>query len=94
MRTRCTDSRWGGRTNPLAIAALVLGVASFCGLGALTSIPAVVIGHVARRQIRRRGESGYGLAKAGLIVGYINLALFALILLIFFGSSPPPGLQG
>jgi len=32
------------------------------------------------RRIRRTGEGGYGLAKAGLILGYLMLALTALAL--------------
>jgi len=39
---------------------------------------AVVTGHIARRQIRRTGEQGAGFALAGLILGYIGLALMAL----------------
>jgi len=56
-------------TNGLAIASLV------CSLGGLvTCISApvgIVLGHVARRQIRQTGEEGGSLATAGLWVGYI-----------------------
>jgi hypothetical protein len=31
----------------------------------------IVFGHMARRQIRRTGEGGAGLATAGLVLGYI-----------------------
>ena len=57
------------RTNSLAVAALVCGVAEFFTLG-LTAIPAVILGHMARGQIRRTGEHGRGLALAGLILGW------------------------
>jgi hypothetical protein len=57
------------RTNALAIASLA------CSLGGLltcVSAPVgVVLGHIARRQIRQTGEQGEGLATAGLWVGYI-----------------------
>jgi tetratricopeptide (TPR) repeat protein len=57
------------RTNSLAIASLVL---SLCGLLFCVSAPVgAVIGHVARGQIRDRGENGDGLALAGIIVGWL-----------------------
>lgn len=60
-------------TNGLAIASLVCSLA-----GLLTCISApvgAVLGHVARKQIRERGEGGDGLAFAGIIVGWIVTAL-------------------
>jgi hypothetical protein len=67
-----------GRTNGLAIASLV------CSLGGLvTCISApvgVVLGHVARRQIRQTGEDGAGMATAGLVIGYIFTVLGVLLL--------------
>jgi uncharacterized membrane protein len=65
------------KTNGLAIAALVCGTAQMF-LWPLATIPAVVLGHVARHQIRRTGENGAGLALAGLILGWIGLAVAAL----------------
>jgi hypothetical protein len=52
---------------------------------------AIVFGHIARRQIRDRGEGGSGLAIAGLALGYaftvIQLALWAAILVIFLRAD-------
>jgi len=50
-------------------------------------ILAIVFGYMAKKQIRERGEGGSGLAKAGLILGYIfavlsllwGIAVFALL---------------
>jgi hypothetical protein len=70
-------------TNSLAITSLVL---SLCGLLCGVTAPiGAIVGHVARRQIRERGEGGDGLALAGIIVGWIvtALGLIALALLIF-----------
>lgn len=71
-------------TNGLAIASLV------CSLGGLvTCISApvgIVLGHVARRQIRQTGEQGDGLATAGLWVGYILTGLFFLFLIVWVGG--------
>ena len=60
------------RTNVLAILSLVFAFV-FWPLG-------IVCGHIARRQIRRTGEAGQGLATAGLIVSYLSLALLILLI--------------
>ena len=44
----------------------------------------LVLGIVARRQIRQTGEQGDGLALAGIIVGGIGTALAVLGFLFFF----------
>ena len=62
-------------TNALAITALICGIAQFFGLWLLATIPAVVCGHLARRQIRRTGEQGAGMAMAGLVLGWVGVAL-------------------
>jgi hypothetical protein len=67
------------RTNSLAVASLA------CGLGQiffwfLAAIPAVVLGHMARRQIRQTGEDGQGMATAGLVLGWIGIALTVLFI--------------
>jgi hypothetical protein len=66
--------------NPLAIASVLLGVfwAWFVG-----SLAAVVLGHVALRQIGRSGgrQSGRALAVAGLLLGYGQILLAAFLLL-------------
>lgn len=61
----------GGRTNSLAIAALVLGL--------VFPLAAIPIGHIARAQIRRTGEQGRGLALTGLILGYLSVAAIAIV---------------
>jgi hypothetical protein len=68
------------RTNPLAIASLACGVGQLM-VGPLSTIPAIVLGHVAHRQIRQTGEDGAGLATAGLVLGWIGAAFTALVLI-------------
>lgn len=73
-------------TNGLAVAALVLGIVGFVvSYVSLFGILPVVFGHVARRQIfdSRGRQSGGGLAMAGLILGYVQLALLVLLLVLF-----------
>jgi len=82
-------------TNPLANAALVCGIVQFGYLFykplALAGIAAIILGHIAIRQIRRSGEGGYRQAKAGLILGYVMLALILIgvIVPLAFGSGGP-----
>lgn len=82
-----------GRTNSLAIAALVCGIVQFGFPPAF--IAAIILGHKARHQIRRTGEAGYGLATAGLVLGYFMIASTALVLLVgLLGTaSVPPALR-
>ncbi len=63
------------RTDGMAIAAMVCGIAQFFGFWLLGTIPAIVLGHIARRRIRQTGEQGDGMALAGLILGYVGLGL-------------------
>ena len=62
------------RTNPLAITSLVCGIAQIM-FGPFATIPAIVCGHIGRSQIRRTGESGAGMALAGLVLGWAGLVL-------------------
>ena len=54
-------------TNGMAIAALIL-VFLFYPIG-------IILGHVARGQIKRTGEGGRGLATAALVIGYLQVAV-------------------
>jgi len=68
-------------TNQMAVASLV------CGIGQiffwfLAGVPAIVFGHVARRQIRQTGEAGSGMATAGLALGYVGVLAPIVVLLI------------
>jgi hypothetical protein len=40
---------------------------------------AIIMGHVAKKQIRQTGEAGEGLATAGLWLGYIFTSLYVLL---------------
>jgi hypothetical protein len=81
--------------NSMAVAALVCGIGEFFTMG-LTAVPAIVLGHAARRQLRRTGQSGEGMALAGLILGWTGLALLAAAvagLLIVAGHSAQPAVD-
>lgn len=57
------------RTSRLAVVALVCAVAGLL-TGGITAVPAIVLGHMARRQIRRTGERGMAVATAALALGW------------------------
>lgn len=67
-----------GGTNGLAIASMVCGILFFCG--GITSILAVVFGHISLSQLGKPGnnQSGRGMAIAGLVLGYIGIVLAVL----------------
>ncbi|MCU1529680.1 MAG: hypothetical protein JWP75_3443 [Frondihabitans sp.] len=62
-------------TNGFAVSALIFGL-----LGG-TIFP-IVFGHVALAQIERTGERGRGMAIAGLILGYLSVAVVLVILIV------------
>jgi Domain of unknown function (DUF1707)/Domain of unknown function (DUF4190) len=65
--------------NSMAVAALACGIGEFLTMG-LTAIPAIVLGHVARRQVRQTGQRGDGMALAGLLLGWAGIGLIAAII--------------
>lgn len=73
----------GPRSNGSAVASLVIGILSWFLCPIVGGIVAVVLGHVARGQIRRTGEGGSGLAMAGLILGYAHIAVYGVFLLFW-----------
>lgn len=68
-------------TNGLAIAALVCSIAGVATC--ITAPVGAILGHVARRQIRERGEAGDGMALAGIIVGWIITGLMLLLIAFY-----------
>ena len=63
------------RTNGLAIASMVLGIVWLYWIG---SVLALVFGYIARKQIRERGESGDGMAIAGIVLGWVGVGIVGL----------------
>jgi curved DNA-binding protein CbpA len=72
------------RTNSLAVAALVC---SLCGLLFCVAAPiGAILGHVARGQIRDRGELGDSLALTGTVVGWLMTVMWVLLIGIVLNS--------
>lgn len=81
------------RTSSLAIVSLIFGILAYVFLPFLGALIAVVCGHSARSEIRRAAPGtieGDGLALAGLILGWIQLAFTAIAIvfamLVLFGA--------
>lgn len=70
-------------TNGPAIASFVLGIFAllFCLVlgGVVLGIPALIFGYKSRRDSRRNGQQGSGLAVAGLILGWVALPVSILV---------------
>jgi hypothetical protein len=76
------------RTSGAAIASLIFGIIAWLGLPVVGAVVAVICGHVARGEIRRMPVGtieGDGMALAGLILGYAQLVLCLLGILLFVG---------
>lgn len=76
------------KTNGLAIASMVLGILWLYWVG---SILALIFGYIAKNAIDRSGgrEAGRGMAIAGIVLGWIGVAVLTLVIVagVFFASS-------
>ena len=72
-------------TNALAVISFICGLLGLVGglpSFGIINIAAIVMGHMARSQIRQNpNEDGAGIALAGLIMGYIGLLIVPLVVL-------------
>ena len=74
-------------TSTTAIVSLVFGIICWVAIPIIGAIVAIVCGHVARAEIRNATPGsieGDGMAIAGLILGYLHLALVAAMVLLVF----------
>lgn len=85
------------QTSSLAILSMVFGILSpvflcACGLSLVTSLMAVICGHVALARIKRSAGmlTGQGMAISGLVLGYLFALLSVLVLVAFL----PPFMEG
>jgi len=82
------------RDSTLAIISLITGILGWTILPFISSIVAVITGHLAKKEIRESGGnmSGDGMALAGLILGYtmigLSILLIVLVIVIILGLVP------
>ena len=79
-------------TNGYAMASFAFGLAQAV-IGPLATIPAIVLGHMARRRIRLTGERGDDLAITGLVLGW-GMLMLCVIILIAVGLVVSAGTHG
>jgi hypothetical protein len=74
----------GAKTSGLAIASLVTGLCFWCC--AVPGIVAIVLGHLALESIEDSGgaKSGRGMAIAGIVLGWVGVAIVGLLVLAWF----------
>jgi hypothetical protein len=68
----------------MAIASMVLGILWLYWVG---SVLALVFGYIARSQIKQRGESGDGMAIAGIVLGWIGVGILAIVIIVAISVS-------
>lgn len=68
--------------NDLAVWSLVLGLLGVMGCVFLTGVPAVVVGHQARRAVAAGQADNDGTALAGIVLGWVATALGVLLTLL------------
>ncbi len=82
------------KDSTLAILSLIFGISAYVILPVLGSLAAIIMGHIAKSEIRKSNGAltGSGMATAGLVLGYIQwgfilLGLLTIILLVILGPS-------
>ncbi|WP_406007749.1 DUF4190 domain-containing protein [Streptomyces sp. NBC_00637] len=70
----------GSRTNGLAIASLCCGIVGLFILNIVLGPLAIIFGAVARRQAT--AANGAGMAKAGIILGIVDVVLWLVLLTV------------
>lgn len=70
------------KTNGMAIASLICSLVGLVTCG-VASIVGIILGFVAKKQIQEKGEEGGGMATAGIIIGFVAIAL-SIIAIVFW----------
>jgi hypothetical protein len=70
-------------TSNLALASLILGILGWTIIPTIGSIGAIITGHMAKSEIKNSmgALGGDGMATAGLVLGYANIAIIACVCL-------------
>lgn len=80
-----------GKTEPLSIWSLVLGILSWACLSILAGIPAIICGHISLRRIKTNPLlQGKGMAITGLVLGYVQI----LVLIVILPALAIPAISG
>jgi hypothetical protein len=76
-----------------AIAALILGIGGLTFFPFILSVLALVLGYQARAEIDRAGgaATGRGQATAGIVLGWVGVAIFVLMIALVVGLAVSVG---
>lgn len=79
------------KTSALAIWSMVLGILSLVCFSIFAAIPGVICGHKALSRIKRSSGTltGQGLAIAGLVTGYLGIALAIFVIPMMLAIAIP-----
>jgi hypothetical protein len=82
----------GPQSNTMAIVSLIAGIASFVFIPLIGAIVAIITGNNARKEIAASNgmQTGDGMAKVGVILGWVNIALSLLCGCIIVATSILP----
>jgi hypothetical protein len=71
------NPNYGQTTSSLAVISLISGIASYFIVPLLGAIAAIITGGMAKKEIRNSAGmiGGLGMAKWGVILGWVNIAL-------------------
>lgn len=75
-----TTTNVAPKTNVLAIVSLVLSIIGF-------NVVAIILGFVAMNQVKKSGESGRGLALAAVIIGFAEILIGIIIVIVVVGAT-------
>lgn len=68
------------KDSTLALLSMIFGIAAYVVLWGIGAIAAIILGHMAKNEIKKSAGmlKGNGMATAGLILGYVQIGLFVL----------------
>jgi hypothetical protein len=77
------------KDSALAIVSMIAGITGWIFLPFLGALTAVITGHIAKKEIRDSNGTitGGGMATAGLILGYVVLAVCVVAVLLLSGPQ-------
>ena len=74
----------GAQQNQKALWSMILGILSLVCCGLFTGIPAIILGHMGKKEIDLApGQTGRGMAQAGFIMGIIGTVLSVVGTIIY-----------
>lgn len=93
------DATTSGRYSTKAVLGLIFAIVSFVFVAVpilnwVIAIPAVLLSHLAVREIRATRDRGHDVALAGLVLGYLSIGVSVLILIgaaVTVASNSPQG---